>query len=106
MIKSQFWKGLLPLILTAVLLSACINVTADYLFQLNDALPNYDTWIEEVVIPYNKMLDSRTNGNPEVTYGQLITNTFQNYLAGDPRRADLTWDAADLQVVKEQAQLV
>ncbi len=106
MIKSHFWKGLLPIILTAVFLSACTNVAADYLFQLNDALPKYDTWIEEAVIPYNKMLDSRTNGNPEVTYGQLITNTFQNHLAGDPRRADLTWDAADLQVVKEQAQMV
>ena len=106
MIKLQFWKGPLLVLLTAVFLGACTNVAAEYLSQLNDALAKYDLWNEEAVVPYNKLLEAKTNGNPEATYGQLITNTIQNHIAGDQRRADLTWDAADLQAVKGQAQMV
>ena len=32
---------------------------------------------------FNQMQEAKTNGNPEVTYGQLITNTIQNHVAGD-----------------------
>jgi hypothetical protein len=106
MIKLHFRKGLLLVILTAGFLGACTNVAAEYLMQLNDALTKYDTWNEEAVIPYNKLQEAKTNGNPEATYGQLITNTIQNHIAGDQRRADLTWDAADLQVVKGKVQMV
>ena len=41
-----------------------------------------------------------------MTYGQLITNTIQSHNSGDTRRADLTWERADLEAVKGQAQMV
>jgi hypothetical protein len=90
----------------ALLFLGCSNPAAEYRNQLKDALPKYDTWNKESVVAFNQMQEAKTNGNPEVTYGQLITNTIQNHVAGDQRRADLTWDTADLQVVKGQSQMV
>jgi len=106
MIKLRFWNGLLPVILIAVFLSACTNPAAEYRSQLKDALAKYDVWNEEAVVPYNILQEAKTKGNPEVIFGELIANTTQNHIAGDQRRADLTWDAADLQVVTGQAQMV
>jgi hypothetical protein len=94
------------LVAIALLTLGCANPEAEYKMQLQDALLKYDQWNKESVVAFNQMQEAKTNGNPEVTYGQLITNTIQNHLTGDQRRADLTWDTADLQVVKGQSQMV
>jgi hypothetical protein len=97
---------LFPVFIVLLILTACANAEDEYRLQIKDALADYDAWNKESVVAFNQMQEAKTNGNPEVTYGQLITNTIQNHVAGDQRRADLTWDAADLQVVKGQSQMV
>ena len=97
---------LFPVFIVLLILTACANAKDEYRLQIKDALADYDAWNKESVVAFNQMQEAKTNGNPEVTYGQLITNTIQNHVAGDQRRADLTWDAADLQVVKGQSQMV
>lgn len=89
-----------------LLLSACANPGAEYRTQLKDALAKYDKWNQESVIAYNKLTETKTSGNPDATYGALITNTIQNHMAGDNRRADLTWDRADFDVFKGQVKMV
>jgi hypothetical protein len=92
--------------LFTILLSACSNPEEQYSKQINEVLAKYDAWNQESVAAYNQMQEAKTTGNPEVTYGELITNTIKNHIAGDTRRADLTWERADLDAVKGQAQMV
>jgi hypothetical protein len=97
---------ILPMILCAVFLASCSAPVEDYRQQIKEAITKYDTWNQELVVAFNQMQEAKTKGNPEVTYGQLITNTIQNHVAGDLRRADMTWDAADFQLVKRPTQMV
>ncbi len=97
---------LFPAFMVLLILTACANAEDEYRLQIKDALADYDAWNKESVVAFNQMQGAKTNGNPEVTYGQLITNTIQNHVAGDQRRADLTWDPADFEVFKGQAQMV
>jgi hypothetical protein len=94
------------LIVIALLAQGCANPETQYKTELQDALGKYDKWNQESVAAYNKLQDEKTNGNHDVTYGQLITTTIQNHKSGDTRRADLTWERADFEVVKGQAQKV
>jgi hypothetical protein len=94
------------LIIIALLTMGCANPEAEYKTQLQDALLKYDQWNQGSVVAFNKLQDEKTTGNPDVTYGQLITNTIQSHNSGDTRRADLTWNRADFDAVKGQAQMV
>jgi hypothetical protein len=94
------------LIVIALLTLGCANPEAEYKTQLQDALLKYDHWNQASVVAFNKLQDEKTSGNPDVTYGQLITNTIQSHNSGDTRRADLTWNRADFDAVKGQAQMV
>jgi hypothetical protein len=98
---------LLPLLfLFTILLSACSNPDEQYKKQITEALAKYDAWNQESVTAFNQLQEAKTTGNSDVTYGELITNTIKNHIAGDTRRADLIWDRADFDMVKGRAQLV
>ena len=97
---------ILPIILLAAILVSCSNPDGQYRKQIEDALTKYESWNQESVNAYNKMQEAKTSGNPKVTYGELITNTIQNHITGDTRRADLTWNMADYQLVKGQVKMV
>jgi hypothetical protein len=94
------------LVAIALLTLGCANPEAEYKTQLQDALLKYDQWNQASVVAFNQLQDAKTTGNPDVTYGQLITNAIQSHNSGDTRRADLTWDRADFDAVKGQAQMV
>jgi len=94
------------MILCAVFLASCSNPVEDYRQQINVALTKYEAWNQGTVAEYNQLQETKTSGNPDVTYGELILNSIQNHMQGDQRRAELTWDAADYQVFKEKVQQV
>lgn len=100
------FRIILPIILCAIFLASCSNPVEDYHQQIKEAITKFDIWNQGAVAAYNQLQESKTSGNPDVTYGELIMNTIQNHMQGDQRRADLTWDAADLQVVKGQTLMV
>jgi hypothetical protein len=100
------FRKILPIILCAIFLASCSNPVEDYRQQIKEAITKYDIWNQGAVAAYNQLQETKTSGNPDVTYGELIMNTIQNHMQGDQRRADLTWDAADFQVFKGQVQQV
>jgi hypothetical protein len=106
MVKPKIFQLLILIALIFFLLSACSNPASAYQAQLQDALRKYNKWNQESVASFNQVQETKTTGNPEVTYRQLITNTIQNHVAGDSRRADLIWDPADFELFKGQAQMV
>jgi hypothetical protein len=95
-----------PLLVLSILFSACSSPEVQYKKQITGALAKYETWNKEAVTAYNRLQEAKTTGNPDATYGQLITNTIQKHIAGDQRRADLTWDRSDFELFKGQAQMV
>jgi predicted small secreted protein len=99
-------KMILLIILCAIFLTSCSNPVEDYRQQIKEAITNYDIWNQGAVAAYNQLQETKTSGNPDVSYGELIINTIQNHVQGDQRRADLTWDPADYQVFKGQIQQV
>jgi hypothetical protein len=100
------FRIILPIILCAIFLASCSNPVEDYRQQIKEAITKYDIWNQGAVAAYNQLQETKTSGNPDVTYGELIMNTIQNHMQGDQRRADLTWDPADFQLFRERIQNV
>ncbi len=98
---------LLFVILFSVSLSGCTANSADtYSKGLTSVLEKYTTWSTGILATYHHMLESATDLDPTLTYGDLIIGTIYTYQSGHGVSPSASWSPADVDIFQGTVQML
>lgn len=98
--------AVLPLLLMAAMLAACIPTPERYAEEMEPALQAYTAWSEGIVNVYHEMLGAACVTDSSVTYGDLIMGTVYSYRTGTNIHPSASWDARDVAIFQGTVQMM